>query len=93
MINNEPIIMEIGNSNENIDFTIQDNNESINFQINNQSSGGTNNYNKLINKPSINSVELIYDRTLHELGVQPEGDYPSQRVTNSELEDIFSDWN
>ena len=32
--------------------------------------GGTNDYNDLINKPSIEGVELIGDKTLEELGVE-----------------------
>ena len=37
--------------------------------------GGTSDYNKLNNKPSINDVELSGNKTLDELGIQPKGDY------------------
>ena len=36
---------------------------------------GTRDYNKLINKPRINGVTLEGDKSLHELGIQPEGNY------------------
>lgn len=54
-------------------------------------SGGTSDYEKLKNKPQINSVELIGNKTTSELKLQPEGDYADTRITNSELEDIFAD--
>jgi hypothetical protein len=37
--------------------------------------GGTTDYNKLENKPSINNVVLLGNKTLDELGVQPKGNY------------------
>ena len=36
---------------------------------------GTSDYNELINKPQINSVELHGNKTLDELGIQPKGNY------------------
>ena len=45
------------------------------------SSGGTNNYNLLTNKPQINSIELSGNKSLAELGIQAKGDY----ATKSEL--------
>lgn len=46
-------------------------------------------YNKLANKPSIEGVVLINDRSLDELGIQEKGDYANSRITNMELEEIF----
>ena len=37
--------------------------------------GGTSNYNELSNKPSINGVALVGNKTLENLGIQPVGDY------------------
>lgn len=37
--------------------------------------GGTSNYNDLLNKPSINDVELSGNKTLEELGIQAKGNY------------------
>lgn len=39
------------------------------------SEGGTTDYNKLENKPSINGVTLSQNKTLKDLGIQPEGAY------------------
>lgn len=36
---------------------------------------GTGDYNELINKPQINNIELIGNKTLDDLGIQPKGDY------------------
>lgn len=43
--------------------------------------GGTSDYEKLINKPKIEGVELIGDITFNQLNLS--------RVTNSELEDML----
>lgn len=45
--------------------------------------GGTMDYEDLINLPKINGNELKGEKSLHELGIQPEGDY----LTESALED------
>lgn len=37
--------------------------------------GGTKDYNRLLNKPRINAIELIGNKTLEELGIQPQGNY------------------
>lgn len=62
-------------------------NESLGFEF--TSTGGTNNYERLSNKPQINSVELIGNKTSDELGLQPEGDYANTRVTNLEIDELF----
>ena len=38
-------------------------------------SGGTSDYNDLKNKPSINGVSLLGNKTLSALGIQPKGEY------------------
>ena len=44
---------------------------------------GTSNYRDLEEKPSINNVELVGNKTLDELGIQPKGDYATETyVTN-----------
>lgn len=43
---------------------------------------GTGDYNDLINKPSINSVELVGDKTFEDLGDSP--------LTNVEIQEIFN---
>ena len=53
---------------------------------------GTTNYLDLINKPSINDITLIGNKTLNELNIQPKGDYADTKITNWEIEEIFNDW-
>ena len=47
-------------------------------------------YNDTLNKPSINNVALVGNKTLDELGIQPAGDYiteiPEEYITEDELE-------
>lgn len=47
---------------------------------------GTNDYNNLQNKPSINNVELDGNKTLDELGIQPKGEYLTQEQVSEQLE-------
>lgn len=51
-----------------------------------------NNYNKLVNKPQINYVELIDNKTLDELNIQEKGDYPDEALTNSEIEELLDNF-
>ena len=62
--------------------------------------GGTTDYSELENKPKINNVELTGNRTLAELGIQPEGDYlesESDPTVPSHVKNItqqnINDWN
>lgn len=52
-------------------------------------SGGTSDYNSLENIPQINSVSLVGNKTLDDLGIQAKGNYltsiPSEYITESEL--------
>lgn len=50
---------------------------------------GTKKYDELENKPQINNIELIGNKSLDELGIQEEGDYPDTRVTNLEIDNLF----
>ncbi len=50
--------------------------------------GGTDNYNYLNNKPKINNVELKDNKTSKDLKLQDE----MKRITNSDIENIFSDF-
>lgn len=47
-------------------------------------------YNDTLNKPSINDIALVGNKTLDELGIQPAGDYiteiPAEYITEEELE-------
>lgn len=53
-------------------------------------SGGTADYEELENKPSINSVELVGNKTLDELNIQQKGDYPQEALSNVEIEEIIN---
>ena len=62
------IDIEIDNESS-IDTDIQTSDGEIDTDIE-LSANGTNDYNDLANKPSIEGVELIGDKTLEELGVE-----------------------
>lgn len=47
-------------------------------------------YNKLISKPQINDVELIGNRTLDELGIQPKGTYATAIYVDTEIARVES---
>ena len=62
------IDIEIDNESS-IDTDIQTSDGEIDTDIE-ITTGGTNDYNDLINKPFIEGVELVGDKTLEELGVE-----------------------
>ena len=67
---NETIDIDIEiNTDSSIDTDIQTSDGEIDTDIE-ISTSGTNDYNDLINKPSIEGVELGGDKTLEELGVE-----------------------
>lgn len=56
--------------------------------------GGSKEYNVLLNKPTINNVELIGDLTLEDLGIQEAGNYVLKEelpttLSNGDIEDIL----
>lgn len=53
---------------------------------------GPTDYEELENKPQINDVTLIGNKSLDDLDIQPKGNYANSKITNSELEEIFKDW-
>ena len=50
---------------------------------------GTEDYNRLINKPKVNYVELVDNKTLDDLNIQVKGDYPDEALTNAEIEALI----
>lgn len=52
---------------------------------------GTSNYNELINKPQINNIELIGNKTLDDLGIQPKGDYALTSDIPTSTSDLEND--
>ena len=79
------IIAEVGTSNE-IIAEVGTSNEIVG-EVSIGSYVGTLNYNDLFNKPKINNVELIDNKSLDSLQIQEKMD----QVTNIELDAIFSD--
>lgn len=53
------------------------------------SQGGTYNYEELENKPQINNVELVNNKSLDDLNIQVKGNYANSRVTNIEIDNLF----
>lgn len=52
------------------------------------SGGGTDDYNNLSNKPTINNVELSGNKTSANLGLQPAGDYATNESVNNKSDKI-----
>lgn len=51
-----------------------------------------NDYNKLQNKPQINYVELVDNKTLDELNIQVKGEYADSALTNAEIEELLDNF-
>ena len=77
---------------EEIVIELEDDNIDIDIQNEATRTITEKDYNNLENKPQINNITLIDNRSLDELGIQPEGEYADTRITNTELEAIFGDW-
>lgn len=52
----------------------------------------TDSYNKLKNKPQINSIELIGNVSLDSLGIQEAGQCPDEALTNAEIEELLDNF-
>lgn len=53
--------------------------------------GSETDYNDLQNKPQINSVELIGNKSLHDLGIQPKGNYALESEIPTNTSDLNND--
>lgn len=53
---------------EKLDFVVDEEDASLDFEVESFVNIATNNYNELINHPSINEVELIGNKTFEDLG-------------------------
>ena len=74
------IDIEVDNESS-IDTDIQTSDGEIDTDIE-LSTSGTNDYNDLVNKPSINGVELVGDKTTEELDILP--------LTNAEIDEFMN---
>ena len=52
---------------------------------------GTSNYQELINKPRINNIELVRNKTLDELGIQEKGDYALKSELPTKTSELIND--
>ena len=78
---NETIDIDIEiNTDSSIDTDIQTSDGEIDTDIE-ISTGGTNDYNELINKPQINGVELVGNKTPEDLDILP--------LTNAEIDELL----
>lgn len=60
----------------------------LQFQAPQNVVGGTTNYKALSNKPLINGIELVDDKTLEDLGIQPIGNYASEEYVQEQVDNI-----
>ena len=54
-------------------------------------SGGTSDYTHLTNKPKINNVELVGNKSLNDLGIQPKGNYALESEIPTKTSDLTND--
>lgn len=83
MSTNKPCQINFSIQENNANFSIEDKN--LTFSLDSQYQGGgegTKDYEKLINKPQINDVTLIGNKSFEELGVNT--------MTNLEIKNIFN---
>lgn len=73
-----------------IDATINNNSVDLEPTINPITRVASDDYIRLINKPKINYVELINNKTLDDLDIQVKGDYPDEALTNTDIENILN---
>lgn len=66
--------------------TLEEDNEEEFVTVEEDIAGGTNNYNNLNNKPKINNVELVGNKTSKDLKIQDE----MESLTNMEIEEILN---
>ena len=75
-----------------IDLITEGNESIINLEQEDIIVNYNSDYNNLSNKPSINNVELQGNKTSQDLKVQPEGDYPEEVITNTDIEIIINNF-
>lgn len=54
--------------------------------------GLSDSYNYLQDKPKINDITLMGNKTLDDLDIQKKGNYPDERLTNLDIENLLSDF-
>lgn len=83
---------EIGILQEGIEQAIFTTNENVEREIgiNEENFGDVLDYNLLINKPKINTVELIHNKSLEDLNIQEAGICPEENISNAEIEILIN---
>lgn len=81
--NDEQEISVIEKDIEEIEIIESESNEIVTFEEN---TGGTSNYNYLTNKPQINNIELIGNKTSNDLKLQDQMD----ALTNMDIENLLN---
>lgn len=82
--------MDIDATEDTIIITRKDG-ETKEVQVSGGTGGGTTNYEKLSNKPFINNIELVGNKTLEELGIQPTGDYALKSELPTKVSELEND--
>lgn len=79
---------------EEINTSVEQNNNKLDVELKVRETiePSTNDYNRLVNKPQINSVELIGNKSLDELDIQVKGDYPDMPLSNNEIEELLNNF-
>ena len=85
--------MEINTNDDNLDVNIESQDEALEANIEVNTTLGTDNYKELKNKPSINGVELIDNKSLDELGIQPAGNYSTYEYVDGRFDTVNTEIN
>lgn len=91
MVNVDEVTMSFGEGTKNVDLEIESIENEIDLDTSN-TIAGTNNYKRLINQPSINNVILVDNKTSSDLKLQPEGNYPDETLSNSDIEELLNNF-
>lgn len=86
MEDEKEIVTLVEDSEEELVTVEEDNEEEEVVTVEEDIAGGTNNYNNLNNKPKINNVELVGNKTSKDLKIQDE----MESLTNIDIEEIIN---
>lgn len=80
---NKVLTLEINTENDNFNFNVENSEQTLNYGIENVTE--ITDYNKLINLPKINDVELIGNKSSSELKLQGE----MEALSNMDIENLL----
>ena len=92
IVSRENAEQEIGILQEGAEQAIIATNEGIEREIgiDEENFGDVLDYNLLANKPQINTVELIHNKSLEDLNIQEAGVCPDEYISNAEIEILIN---